>query len=79
MCVLAAASNIGNERPAVRQGSFDGHPWPWLLINILRRQTAILPSFAIIGPRSNTVHFAIWMAAATSIHVVGCGVRGRSG
>jgi len=24
MCVLAAASNIGNERPAVRQGSFGG-------------------------------------------------------
>jgi len=23
---LAAASNIGNERPAIRQGSFDGHP-----------------------------------------------------
>jgi len=27
----------------------------------------------------NTVHFAIWMAAATSIHVVDCGVRGRRG
>ena len=25
-CVLVAASNIGNERPAVRQGSFDGQP-----------------------------------------------------
>jgi len=29
--------------------------------------------------RHNTVHFAIRIAAATSIHVVGCGVRGRSG
>jgi len=27
----------------------------------------------------NTVHFAIRIAAATSIHVVGCGVRGRGG
>jgi len=27
----------------------------------------------------NTVHFAMRMAAATSIRVVGCGVRGRSG
>jgi len=27
----------------------------------------------------NTVHFAIRMVLATSIHVVGCGVRGRSG
>ena len=26
MCVLAAAFNIGSERPAVRQGSFDGQP-----------------------------------------------------
>src|SRR3954454_14383555 len=27
----------------------------------------------------NTVHFTIWIAAVTSIRVVGCGVRGRSG
>ncbi len=27
----------------------------------------------------NAVHFVIRMAAATSIHVVGCGMRGRSG
>jgi len=27
----------------------------------------------------NTVHFAIRMAAATSMRVVGCGVRGRNG
>lgn len=27
----------------------------------------------------NTVHFAIRMAALKSTHVVGCGVRGRSG
>src|SRR3954467_13190070 len=25
----------------------------------------------------NTVHFTIWIAAVTSIRVVGCGVRGR--
>jgi len=29
--------------------------------------------------KRNTVHFAIRIAAATSIHVVGCGLRGRSG
>jgi len=34
-CALSAASNIGNKRPAVRQGSFDGHPW--LPINMVRR------------------------------------------
>ena len=32
------------------------------------------------GPASlNTVHFALRMATAISTHVVGCGVRGRSG
>jgi len=36
-----------------------------------------LASLTCFSP--NTVHFAIRMATATSIHVVGCGVRGRSG
>jgi len=41
MCVLAAASNIGNERPAVRQSSFGGQGSPsgqgWFLT------TAVMP------------------------------------
>jgi len=56
MRVLAAASNIGNERPAVRQGSLDGHPWPWLLINRLRRQMAHLHSFVVTGPERGDSH-----------------------
>jgi len=36
---------------AVRLGSFDGHPWPWLPINVLRRQMANRHSFVVvIGP-----------------------------
>jgi len=31
------------------------------------------------GPRTNTVHFAIRMAALKSMRAVGCGMRGRSG
>ncbi len=50
MCVLAAVSNVGNERPAVRQGSFDGHPWPWLPISVLGRQMTMLHSFVVTGP-----------------------------
>jgi hypothetical protein len=30
------------------------------------------------GPKANTVHFRILMAAAKSIQVVGWGTRGRS-
>jgi len=53
--VLAAASNIGKERPAVRQGSFDGHPWPWLPSNVLRRQMANLHSFVVTGPKAGAI------------------------
>jgi len=35
---------------AVRQGSFGGHPWPWLPINVPRCQMANLHSFAVTGP-----------------------------
>lgn len=51
---------------------------------VLRRRTAgQRPPLPLTGtmesPSPNTVHFAIRMAVATSIHVVGCGVRGRNG
>jgi len=31
-------------------GSFDGHPWPWLPINVLRCQMVNLHSFVVTGP-----------------------------
>jgi len=45
-----AAMVAAPSRPAVRQGSFDGHPWPWLPINVLRCQMANLHSFVVTGP-----------------------------
>ncbi len=45
----------------------------------LRDHIAAQGFMKLVGAKLNAVHFAIRMAAATSIHVVGCGVRGRSG
>jgi len=36
-------------------GSFDGHPWPWLPINVLRRQMVNLHSFVVTGPMRNAM------------------------
>ena len=45
-----AAMVAAPSRLAVRQGSFDGHLWPWLPINVLRCQMANLHSSAGTGP-----------------------------
>ncbi len=33
-------------------GSFDGHPWPWLLVNVLRCQMANLHSLLVTGSKA---------------------------
>jgi len=62
-----------------------GYQWiARFLANDLVSCDTVMQPFAsepplFISLKPNTVHFAIWMAAATSIHVVGCGVGGRRG
>jgi len=64
-----------------------GLPYCWALpdgrsqfmLKIEMQDTEVIVHDLTPRARPNTVHFAMRMAAATSIRVVGCGVRGRSG
>jgi len=73
MCVLAAASNIGNERPAVRQGSFDGHPPPCVPGKVLWRHSEnVRPNFgqmldAFSGPKNPTMRCNLPSLPASTI------------
>jgi len=47
---LVRVPGLADRSRVAGHGSFDGHPWPWLPINVLQRQMANLRSFVVIGP-----------------------------
>jgi len=53
---LVRVPGLADRSGVAGPGSFDGHPWPCLPINVLRRQVANLHSFVVIGPTRFGLH-----------------------